>query len=264
MKKLSFAFLFLLLAACNNTEEAATVPQPATEAPAPVPETTPAQNVDNSTNAETTPPTPSANTKLTEDEALAITQEVIDHLRAATEDAGYDTTIEAIQEAWAPYVTQDYMDSVSEYLDCAFDYCGALYQVPNSANFGWKRQFHFLDNDTFSTDALVPNLGDSVGLFSLLQSMELKRDDGNWKLNHVDFQPEDINLSEDEVIPFLAQVYDVHINDFYSDTLENGEFQHGIYVFTHPEYNEEYFVDGYTGTMYGRAFYEEFMNAPVE
>lgn len=257
MKKLLFSFMILLLAACSG--EDAPAPQPAPET------TAPAQNVesDQGSGADSTPPTTQKSAPLTDMEAVTIVQDLVDHLRDATEQAGYDTTVEVLQAAWAPYVTMAYFDSVSEQLICDFDYCNAYYSIPNSPAFGWDRTFNFVSDDTFKTEALVPNIGDSVGLYSMLQSMEVTREDGTWKINSVEFEQRDIGLSQDEVIPYLAQIYEVHIDDFYVDTLENGEFQHDIYVFTHPEFNKEYFVDSSSGTMYERAFFEEFMN-PLE
>ncbi|MER2190248.1 MAG: hypothetical protein ABS951_04750 [Solibacillus sp.] len=250
MKKIMLTFVIMLLAACS-VEDA--------PAPPPVPETTaPAQNVESDQGSAVDSTQESAT--LTATEATAIVQDLVNHLRDATEKAGYDTTIEVLQAAWAPYVTTAYFDSVSDQLICEFDYCNAYYSIPNSLAFGWERTFDFVSDDTFKTEALVPNIGDSVGLYSMLESMEVKRENGTWKINRTEFEQRDIGLSEDKVIPYLAQIYDVHIDDFYIDTLENGEFQHDIYVFTHPEFNKEYFVDGSSGTMYERAFFEEFMN----
>lgn len=259
MKKLFFACLLLVLAACSETDETTPARQPTTEAPAP------AQNVEgeNGTAVETSPVAQEP-AQLTDEEAITIIKNLIDNLQEATENAGYDTTIETIQQAWAPYVTPAYFEGIAEYLSCDFEYCGAYYQIPNSVDFGWQRTFDFVSDDTFTTEALVPNLGDSVGLFSLLQHIEVTQDDGAWKINMVDFEPRDMHLSKDEVIPYLAQMYDIHINDFYLATLDHGEFRYDVYVFTHPEDNEEYFIDSYTGTMYGRAFFEEFTGDFIE
>ena len=258
MKKMLFAFMFLFLVACSDTEKPTSTTQPSTEAPA--------QNVasENGKEIENTPAILEESATLTEEEATAIIQQLIDDLRDATENAGYETTIEALREAWAPYVTMEYFDSISESLMCDYDYCGAYYHIPNSSTFGWKRTVDFVSDDSFTTEAFVPNLGDSIGLYSTRQSMEVTRDDGVWKINTIEFEPEDIHLSEDEVIPYLAQIYDISITDFYFETMDVGEFQHGIYVFTHPEYNVEYFVDSYTGTMYERAFFEEFTGEFIE
>lgn len=245
MKKIILTLTVFLLVACSTTEtdEAAPAPQRATESPAQQ-----AVAGDNTTQTES----PS----LTKEEAMTIIGNLIESLRNATYEADYDTTIEALQKAWAPYVTDTYFNEVSTNFECEMEYCGAFYYFPNSFDFGWRRTVDFVSEDYFTTSAIFSNLGDSLYFTSNKQQIDVRQEDGAWKIDNVEFTEQAMNLTADEVIAYLAETQNIVVDEVIEDTLPLDGVDYTIYTFLDPETGEAYFVEAGTGTVYAHALFE--------
>lgn len=242
---------FTLLVACTDT--VTTEPIPASQIE---------EDVEQAT-VETAVQTQAIVDRLSEQQADSITESLIRSLKDQTMqavDQNETISAEELKEVWSPYATTNFIEESFSYADqyenCGDDYCGVLYGLPPSFHLGWEKQFS-IDDQQFLAAGLFPNMSDMMYNHANFIEIDVINIDNEWKINHVSFTEQDINLQENEVIRFLKTIYDMTIDDFYAGTIYIENQPETVYIFTEPEWGETQYLFARTGVMHASTWYEE-------